>query len=171
MLNLPLTHDFTGKVVVVTGAGGVLCGEMAKALAACGAKVALLGRTLEPLEKVAAEIAAEGGVARPYSANVLDRAALEAADILWGDENNMILLEKEGFTIALVADGEWESFQNVYRKNGLGYCFDAWIVSEVVGKQKPEPIMFETAFEKLNLTDSDRSRIVMIGNNLKKTVR
>ena len=38
----------------------------------------------------------------------------------------------------------------------------------MVGKQKPEPIMFETAYEKLNLTDSDKNRIVMIGNNLKK---
>ena len=79
-------------------------------------------------------------------------------------------LHDEGFTIALVADGEWESFQNVYRENGLGYCFDAWIVSEVVGKQKPEPIMFEKAYEALQLTEADKSRIVMIGNNLKKDI-
>jgi putative hydrolase of the HAD superfamily len=58
----------------------------------------------------------------------------------------------------------------VYKKNGLGYCFDAWIVSEVVGKQKPEPIMFEKAYEALNLTEADKPRIVMIGNNLKKDV-
>jgi putative hydrolase of the HAD superfamily len=69
-----------------------------------------------------------------------------------------------------VADGEWESFQNVYRVNGLGYCFDAWIVSEVVGKQKPEPIMFEKAYEALHLTEADKRRIVMIGNNLKKDI-
>ncbi len=79
-------------------------------------------------------------------------------------------LHEEGFTIALVADGEWESFQNVYRENGLGCCFDAWIVSEVVGRQKPEAIMFEKAYEALHLTEADRSRIVMIGNNLKKDV-
>ena len=78
-MKLPFEIDLTGKVAVVTGAGGVLCSEMAKALAQCGAKVALLGRTLEPLAKVADEIAAAGGVARPYQANVLDRAALEAA--------------------------------------------------------------------------------------------
>lgn len=79
-------------------------------------------------------------------------------------------LHEEGFTIALVADGEWESFQNVYRKNGLGYCFDAWVVSEVVGRQKPEAVMFETAYEKLGLTGADKARIVMIGNNLKKDI-
>ena len=33
MMKLPLNVDFTGKVVVVTGAGGVLCGEMARAYA------------------------------------------------------------------------------------------------------------------------------------------
>ena len=42
MIELPLSVDFTGKVVVVTGAGGVLCGEMARAFAQAGAKVAAL---------------------------------------------------------------------------------------------------------------------------------
>ena len=78
-MNLPFSVDLSGKVAVVTGAGGVLCSDMARVLAACGAKVALIGRTLEPLQAVADEIAAEGGVARPFCANVLDRAALEAA--------------------------------------------------------------------------------------------
>ena len=41
-MNLPLNVDFTGKVVVVTGAGGVLCGDMARAYAQAGAKVAAL---------------------------------------------------------------------------------------------------------------------------------
>ena len=77
-MKLPFSIDLSGKVAVVTGAGGVLCSDMAKALAQCGAKVALIGRTLEPLQAVADAIKAEGGVAVPYSANVLDRAALEA---------------------------------------------------------------------------------------------
>ncbi len=77
-MNLPFQIDLSGKVAVVTGAGGVLCSEMAKALAACGAKVALVGRTLENVAKVADEINAEGGVACPYQGNVLDRAGMEA---------------------------------------------------------------------------------------------
>ena len=77
-MNLPFKIDLTGKVAVVTGAGGVLCSEMAKALAACGAKVALVGRTLENVARVADEINADGGVARPYQGNVLDRAGMEA---------------------------------------------------------------------------------------------
>lgn len=79
-------------------------------------------------------------------------------------------LHEEGYRIALVADGEWESFQNVYRENGLGDCFEQWIVSEMVGEQKPARSMFETAMEKMCLTDADKPRIVMVGNNLKKDV-
>ena len=78
-MKLPFQIDLSGKVAVVTGAGGVLCSDMARALAACGAKVALIGRTMEPLLAVAETIKAEGGVAAAYTANVLDRAALEAA--------------------------------------------------------------------------------------------
>ena len=78
-MKLPFQIDLSSKVAVVTGAGGVLCSDMARALARCGAKVALIGRTLEPLQAVAETIKAEGGVAAAYTANVLDRAALEAA--------------------------------------------------------------------------------------------
>lgn len=99
-----------------------------------------------------------------------DRGIVQRADFIPGADAVLRQLHEEGFIVALVADGEWESFQNVYRENGLGGCFDAWVVSEVVGKQKPEPIMFETAYEKLHLTEADKPRIVMIGNNLKKDI-
>ena len=79
-----LNTDLTGKVAVVTGAGGVLCGRMAKVLAQAGAKVALVNRSEEAINQYAAEINAEGGIAKAYKANVLDRAGLEdiAARIL-----------------------------------------------------------------------------------------
>ena len=99
-----------------------------------------------------------------------DRGIVLEADFIPGAGEVLKQLHEEGFTIALVADGEWEAYLNVYRENGLGYCFDAWVVSEVVGLQKPAPIMFETAYEKLGLTEADKSRIVMIGNNLKKDI-
>lgn len=78
MLNLPLTHDFTGKVVVVTGAGGVLCGDMARAYAQAGAKVAALDLNEEAVQKLAAEVTAEGFVMKGYKANVLELDVLEA---------------------------------------------------------------------------------------------
>ena len=69
--------DLTGKVAVVTGAGGVLCGMFAKTIAQAGAKVAVLDLNEEAAAKVAREIAAEGGTAKAYKANVLERASLE----------------------------------------------------------------------------------------------
>ena len=66
-----LNTDLTGKVAVVTGAGGVLCSDMAKTLARAGAKVALLNRTLSKAQARADEITAEGGVAKAYQCNVL----------------------------------------------------------------------------------------------------
>ena len=45
-----LNTDLSGKVAVVTGAGGVLCSTLAKVLARAGAKVALLNRTVEKAE-------------------------------------------------------------------------------------------------------------------------
>ena len=68
-----LNTDLSGKVAVVTGAGGVLCSEFAKVLARAGARVALLNRTREKAQKVADAIKAEGGTAIAYGCNVLDR--------------------------------------------------------------------------------------------------
>ena len=78
MANLPLNHDFTGKVVVVTGAGGVLCGDMARAYAIAGAKVAALDLNEEAVKKLADELKAEGYICEGYKANVLDREILES---------------------------------------------------------------------------------------------
>ena len=77
MINLPLNVDFSGKVVVVTGAGGVLCGDMARAYAQAGAKVAALDLNEEAVKKLADELTAEGFTCIGYKANVLDPVALE----------------------------------------------------------------------------------------------
>ena len=77
MMNLPLSHNFEGKVVVVTGAGGVLCGDMARAYAIAGAKVAALDLNEEAVKKLADELKAEGYICEGYKANVLDREVLE----------------------------------------------------------------------------------------------
>lgn len=69
---------FKEKVVIVTGAGGVLCSAFAKQFAEEGAKVALLDLNKERVEEVAAEINAAGGMAKGYQNNVLDKADIEA---------------------------------------------------------------------------------------------
>ena len=66
-----------GKVAVVTGAGGTLCSAIAVDLAKKGAKVVLIGRTREKLEKVSAEILAAGGVCRIEPGDVTDEKAMQ----------------------------------------------------------------------------------------------
>ena len=65
--------DLTGK-----GAGGVLCSSFAKTLAAAGAKVALLDINEEAAQGFADEIVAEGGVAKAYKCNALDKDSCNA---------------------------------------------------------------------------------------------
>ena len=69
---------FTDKVAVVTGAGGTLCSAIAKDLARQGAKVVLIGRTREKLEKVAEGIASAGGTCRVEPGDVTDEKAMQA---------------------------------------------------------------------------------------------
>ncbi len=77
-MELPLNVDFSGKTVVITGAGGVLCGDMARAFAQAGAKVAALDLNGDAVKKLADECKAEGFVCEGYQANVLEPEALEA---------------------------------------------------------------------------------------------
>lgn len=77
MIQLPLNVDYSGKVVVVTGAGGLICGAMARAFAQSGAKVAALDLNEEAVKALAAELRAEGFICEGYKANVLELEALE----------------------------------------------------------------------------------------------
>jgi len=71
--------DFSGKVAVITGGGGVLCSGMAKALAERGASVAILDLRKEAADEVALEIRKLGGEAISVAADVTDRLSVEAA--------------------------------------------------------------------------------------------
>ena len=78
-MSVPFMVDLSGKTAVVTGGGGVLCGCMAKALAECGARVAILDLREEAAAAVADEIVAAGGEAMGVACNVLERSSLEKA--------------------------------------------------------------------------------------------
>ena len=72
-------ENLKGRVAVVTGGGGVLCGGFAKDLARQGVKVAVLDLRLEAAEAIANEIKAEGFEAIGVACNVLEKESLEAA--------------------------------------------------------------------------------------------
>ena len=77
MIQLPLHVDYKNKVVVVTGAGGLICGAMARAFAQSGAKVAALDLNEDAVKKLAAELRAEGFICEGYKADVLSPEVLE----------------------------------------------------------------------------------------------
>ncbi len=76
---VPFKIDLNGKVAAVTGGGGVLCSEFSKALAQCGAKVAVLDLKKEAADAVAQEIESNGGNAIGVACNVLDKKSLSEA--------------------------------------------------------------------------------------------
>jgi NAD(P)-dependent dehydrogenase (short-subunit alcohol dehydrogenase family) len=78
-MKLPFAMDLTSKVAVVTGGGGVLGSAFAKAIAQCGAKVAIVDLNRTSAEEVATQICREGGVAIAVEANVLVRDSLTTA--------------------------------------------------------------------------------------------
>ena len=95
-MKLPIKIDLSGKIALVTGGGGVLCSEFAKALAASGAKVAVCDLRADAAQKVVDEITKDGGTAISVGANVLDKASLEAA--------RKTILEKFG-TVDILLNG------------------------------------------------------------------
>ena len=135
-INLPIGVDLKGKIAVITGAGGVICSCLAKAVAAAGAKVALLDLTLAKAETYASEIVADGGIAKGYTANVLDKNSLREChrqilkdfgrcDILIngaGGNNPKAQTDKEYFETGDI-DAETKSFFDL-DESGVQFVFN-----------------------------------------------
>ena len=147
-MELPYKPDFSGKVAVVTGGAGVLCREFCKALAACGAKVAVVGRTLSKVEKVAEEIRAQGGEAIGVQADVTDHESVAAAhkavldafgpcDILIngaGGNNPAATADDEFFSMETMLDPERKSFFDLTYES-FGKVFDLNIMGTLIPTQ------------------------------------
>ena len=139
--------DLTGKVAVVTGAGGVLCSAFAKDLARAGAKVALLDLNQEAAQKFADEINAEGGVAKAYACNVLDKdicyavadqveADLGKCDILIngaGGNNPRATTDKEYYEEGDM-DADTKSFFDL-DKSGVEFVFNLNFIGTLLPTQ------------------------------------
>ncbi len=142
-----LNTDLSGKVAVVTGAGGVLCSAFAKTLANAGAKVALLDLNVEAATRFAEEIIKEGGIAKGYKCNVLDKAAcfavadeiekdLGKCDILIngaGGNNPKATTDKEYYEPGDI-DADIKSFFNL-DADGVGFVFNLNFLGTLIPTQ------------------------------------
>ena len=142
-----LNTDLTGKVAVVTGAGGVLCSYFAKVLARAGAKVALLDLNAQAAQSYADEIVKEGGIAKAYSCNVLDKticydvankvlADLGPCDLLIngaGGNNPRATTDKEYFEIGDI-DADTKSFFDL-DADGVGFVFNLNFLGTLIPTQ------------------------------------
>ena len=138
MEKLPIiVEDLKDKVVVITGAGGVICSTLAKSIALSRAKVALLDLNLEAANKASDEINKEGGITKGYCANVLDKQSLKncheqilkdfgKVDILIngaGGNSPKATTTKEYFSKEDIEDENVISFFDL-TKEGVGFVFD-----------------------------------------------
>ena len=147
-MKLPFQIDLNNKVAVVTGAGGVLCSGFAKALAACGAKVALLDINVESAQKIADEINNDGGVAIAVEANCLKSESLENAhqvvleklgtcDILLngaGGNNPRGTTDNATMTPDMLDNKDLKTFFNL-DPDGIRFVFDLNVVAAVLTTQ------------------------------------
>lgn len=147
MMTLPIHTDLKDKVAVVTGAGGVLCGMFAKALAACGARVAVLDLNEEAAKKIADEITADGGTAKAYKCNVLEKDSMEAChaqvledfgpcDILLngaGGNNPRATTDKEYFEAGDI-DADTKSFFDL-EQAGVEFVFNLNFIGTLLPTQ------------------------------------
>jgi NAD(P)-dependent dehydrogenase (short-subunit alcohol dehydrogenase family) len=133
-----------GRVAVVTGATGVLGGEMARGLARAGARVGVLGRREERAKEVAREISGLGGEAMALPANVLDEGQLrDARDTVlgrWGSVD--ILVNAAGGNVpaatlsgdATIFDLSREAFEEVFDLNLVGTLLPIQVFGEAMAR-------------------------------------
>lgn len=165
-MKLPFNVDLSDKVVAVTGAGGIICSEMAKALAECGAKVALLDINYDAAEKVAQEI---GENAIAVRCNCLDKNSIaEAKNVInesfgavnflingAGGNNPKATTDNEVMTPD--TDGDIKNFFKI-DEAGFKFVFDLNITSAFLVTQVFAEDMVKTGGNIINISSMNAFR-------------
>lgn len=99
-----------------------------------------------------------------------ERGIVVYAESIPGAIEAVHALHDAGYTLVMVADGMREAFHNMHTQNGLWDLFDHIVDSESVGVAKPDARMFQAAMDALGLSDEDKRRVIMFGNNLERDI-
>jgi 3-oxoacyl-[acyl-carrier protein] reductase len=120
--------DLNGQVALVTGASRGIGKAIALRLAACGASVAAVARTLGGLEATLAEIRAAGGTAEGYAADVAssDEVNKVVEDVETRFGKIQILVNNAGITkdglFLRMEDDAWDAVINTNLKGTFLFC-------------------------------------------------
>ena len=158
-MKVPFSVDLTDKVVAITGAGGVICSEFARALAECGAKVALLDINYDAAKKFADEI---GENAYAVKCNCLDKADIERAkeeiNAKFG-KVNFLINGAGGNNPRATTDNEYmtpdlEGVKDFFalEESGLKFVFDLNITSAFLVTQVFAKDMVKTGGNIINIS-------------------
>ena len=158
-MSIPFEVDLRDKIVAITGAGGVICSEFARALAACGAKVALLDINYDAAKKVADEI---GPSAMAVKCNCLDKADVERAkeeiNAHFG-QVNFLINGAGGNNPRATTDNEYmtpdlEGVKDFFalEESGLKFVFDLNITSAFLVTQVFAKDMVQTGGNIINIS-------------------
>lgn len=107
----------------------------------------------------------ESSEVRDESGIVISASVIPGADVM------VKSLYESGYTLVLVADGEAQSFKNMFIQLGIYDYFTAMINSENIKASKPSPRMFKAAAGAIELPESDYGRVAMVGNNLSRDIK
>ena len=165
-MKLPFQVDLSGKVCVVTGAGGVICGEFARALAACGAKVALLDINFEAAKAIADEIGANALAVR---CDCLDKASVIAAKehveesfgkvnfLINGAGGNNPRATCDNETMSPETEGDIKNFFKL-EESGIKFVFDLNITTAFLVTQVFAEDMVKTGGNIINISSMNAYR-------------
>ncbi len=164
-MKLPFNIDLSSKVIAITGAGGVLMSGFAKALAECGAKVALLDINEEAAQEYASEI---GSNAIAVKCNCLDKnSIIEAKKIInkkFG-KVNFLINGAGGNSPKATTDNEYmtpslEGVKDFFalEESGLKFVFDLNITSAFLVTQVFAKDMVETGGNIINIASMNAYR-------------